>query len=281
MAHALLSIGMAGGDVPVLQQILVEQGFDCGEDLNSSPQAFGHPTDSAVRLFQASHDGPDGKCLAVDGVVGAFTWWALENPSGSAQGQPGGVLPDMPSQAPSNPIALAALQSAWAELHRQVFEIPDGSNRSEDIDQYTGLAGKPSSIPGPPWCAYFVSWNFAKSPHGSPFGRIGGAQSIAHVCQKNIPGSVIEFPFGNLAGWDVKSGGGGRMGDEDTIKPGDIGIIANGQDHGHAFHVAAVQGRDIWTVEGNCGNAVRSKKRSIDTCRYFINFDHYAKLLGV
>lgn len=269
MSHALLSIGMTGGDVSALQQILIEQGFSCGEDTNSTPRVFGHSTDSAVRLFQASHDGPDWRCLAVDGVVGASTWWALENPSGSAQGQPGLVLPDMPSQAPSNLIALAALQSAWVELeHKQVREIPDGSNRSPEIDLYTGMSGRSPSILGPPWCAYFVSWNFAKAPHGSPFGRIGGAQSIAHACQRSIPGSVITVP-------DFGQGLNGE------IKPGDIAVIANGQDHGHAFHVAAVQDGIIWTVEGNCGNAVRSKKRSIDTCRYFINFDDYAKSLGM
>ena len=264
MAYAILSIGMSGGDVPELHQILVEQGFSCGEDSNSSPQVFGHSTDSAVRLFQASHDGPDGKCLSVDGVVGAATWWSLVNPSGTAQGQPGQVLSDMPSQDPSNAIAAAALQSAWLELHKQVFEIPDGSNRSPEIDLFTGMSGKPLSIAGPPWCAYFVSWNFAKAPHGSPFGRIGGAQAIAHACQNSIPNSVIVAPFS-----------------DGMVRPGDIGIIANGQDHGHAFHVAAVLGGIAWTVEGNSGNAVRSRKRAIDTARYYINFDDCAKSLGL
>ena len=265
MAHVTLSIGMSGGDVPSLQQILIEQGFSCGEDPNSSPQVFGHSTDSAVKLFQASHDGPDNRVLSVDGVVGPNTWWALENPSGSSQGQLGLVLPDMPLQEPSNPIAAAGLQSAWLELHKKICEIPDGSNRNPEIDLFTGMSGKPLSIPGPTWCAYFVSWNFAKSPHGSPFGRIGGAQSIAHACQHSIPGSVIESPFP----------------DESRIKPGDIAVIANGQDHGHAFHVAAVLDGKIWTVEGNCGNAIRSKKRTIDVCKYVINFDSYAKSLGL
>jgi len=264
MAHAIISIGMSGGDVPELHQILVEQGFSCGEDSNSSPQVFGHSTDSAVRLFQASHDGPDGKCLSVDGVVGAATWWSLVNPSGTAQGQPGQVLPDMPSQDPSNAIAAAALQSAWVELHKQVFEIPDGSNRSPEIDLFTGMSGKPLSIAGAPWCAYFVSWNFAKAPHGSPFGRIGGAQAIAHACQNGIPNWVIAAPFS-----------------DGMVRPGDIGIIANGQDHGHAFHVAAVLGGIAWTVEGNSGNAIRSKKRAIDTAKYYINFDAYARSLGL
>jgi len=65
------------------------------------------------------------------------------------------------------------------------------------------------------------------------------------------------------------------------VRPGDIGIIANGQDHGHAFHVAAVLGGIAWTVEGNSGNAIRSKKRAIDTAKYYINFDAYARSLGL
>ena len=266
MAHTTLSIGMSGGDVLDLHQILIEQGFSCGEDPSSLPQVFGVSTESAVKLFQASHDGPDKKCLAVDGTVGPGTWWALENPSGSAQGQPGQVMPDMPSQSPSNPIAAAALQSAWLELHKQVFEIPDGSNRSPEIDLYTGMAGRPSSIPGPPWCAYFASWNFAKAPGGSPFGRIGGAQSIARHCQVAIPGSVRMVPSSEQSSL--------------PIKPGDLGIIADGQEHGHVVQFAAVLNGFVWTVEGNCGNAVRSKKRAISTFKYIVNFDAYARSMG-
>ena len=263
MAHTTLSIGMSGGDVPILHQILIEQGFGCGEDPNGIPQVFGVSTDSAVKLFQASHDGPDKRVLVVDGIVGPDTWWALENPSGSAQGQPGQVLPDMPSQEASNPIAAAALQSAWVELHKQVHEIPDGSNRSPEIDLYTGMSGKPPSIPGPAWCAYFASWNFAKAPGGSPFGRIGGAQSIAKHCQVAIPGSVRMIPTAFPA------------------EPGDLGIIADGQEHGHVVQFAAVFNGTAWTVEGNCGNAVRSKKRPIDTFKYIVNFDDHAKSLGL
>ena len=263
MAHATLSIGMSGGDVPILHQILIEQGFSCGEDPNGIPQVFGVSTDSAVKLFQASHDGPDKRVLSVDGIVGPDTWWALENPSGSVQGQPGQVLPDMPSQAASNPIAAAALLSAWVELHKEVFEIPDGSNRSPEIDLYTGMSGKPLTVPGPAWCAYFASWNFAKAPGGSPFGRIGGAQTIAKYCGMHIPASVFAFPSAL------------------PVKPGDLGIIANGQEHGHVVQFAAVVDDTVWTVEGNCGNAVRSKRRAIATFKYIVNFDQYAATRGL
>jgi len=263
MAQEVLAIGSSGQDVETLQQILIEQGFECGEDTQSDPRVFGPETESAVKFFQASHDGPDGKCLVVDGVAGPATWWALENPSGSAQGVPSTVLSDMPAQEASNPIAVAALHSAWTELRKNVHEIPDGSNRSPEIDIYTGMVGEPVSAVGPPWCAYFVSFNMKTASGGSPFGKIGGAQTIAHYCQKNIPKSVLVPPSANL------------------VKPGDIGIIADGQIHGHAVHIAATQDDYVWTVEGNSGNAVRTKKRLIGSFCYFVNFDDYAKSKGL
>jgi Putative peptidoglycan-binding domain-containing protein len=260
MSDLVLSLGDRNESVSILQQALIEQGFDCGDD--SFSQVFGPATEAAVKLFQASHIGPLKGNLDVDGNVGPATWWALRHPSGEAQHQ-APFVDAMPVQKASNPIAEAALASAFAELHLEVVESPDGSNRGAEIDLYTGMVGKPITMIGPPWCAYFVSWNFAKSPGGSPFGRIGGAQSIALYCQRNIPGSVSA----------VRSAFSPRC--------GDIGVIANGQVHGHAVQVAAVQDAALWTVEGNSGNAVRTKKRAIDTFRYFVNFDAYAKLKGL
>jgi hypothetical protein len=252
--------------VPGLHQILIEQGFDCGPDPDHVPPVFGKSTAEAVRLFQSSHVGSDGHCLVVDGIVGPGTWWALRHPSGASQVPTVLSLSGMPHQSPSNPVAAAALASAYGEANHGVFEIPDGSNRGPRIDLYTGLEGAPPSRKGPPWCAFFVSWNFSQSPHGSPFGRIGSAQGIARSCAKKFPGSVLESPTAN--------------GREDRVRPGDIGIIADGEDHGHAFHIAAVQGSTIWTVEGNSGNAVRPRKRTISVCRYVVNFDAHAGTPG-
>jgi len=260
MPNPVLTMGDSGAYVARLQQALIEQGYGCGEDPGTS--IFGPSTDSAVKLFQAGHVGPGRENLAVDGIVGPDTWWALDNPSGSSQEQP---TSSMPEQDASNPIAAAALASAKAELAKGVHEIPDGSNRGPEVDVYTGMVGKPISIPGPAWCAYFASWNFAKAPGGSPFGRIGGAQSIAQFCLKNIPGSVVD------------------MSHQPSHVPecGDLGVIANGQIHGHVVQVAACQDRIIWTVEGNSGNAVRTRQRQVGACRWYVNFDDYARSKGL
>ena len=106
MPGPTLRMGDSGADVAKLQQALIEQGYACGNDTDGA--IFGPSTDSAVKLFQAGHVGPDGKPLAVDGIVGPVTWWALENPSGSAQHQP---VDNVPVQDASNPIAAAALAS--------------------------------------------------------------------------------------------------------------------------------------------------------------------------
>jgi Putative peptidoglycan binding domain len=266
--NPVLSIGDKGSDVARLQQILIGQGYDCGVDLDSS--VFGPSTDSAAKLFQAGHVGPDGKCLAVDGVVGPATWWALENPSGSAQHQPTG---DVPEQDASNPIAAAALASARAELAKGVREFPDGSNRGPEIDVYTGMEGVPIPPLGPAWCAYFASWNFARAPGGSPFGCIGGAQSIVHYCLKNIPGSVVDMAAQHSAIATMS------LSPSCLYVPrcGDLGVIANGQIHGHAVQVAASQDGIIWTIEGNSGNAVRMRQRQVGACRWYVNFDAFAK----
>ena len=247
-----------------LHQSLTENGYDCGEDAYSVPAVFGPETEAEVKLFQAGHAGSSGHPLVVDGVVGPSTWWALQHPSG---GQQSGLaaLPDMPAQQATNVVAAAALASAWEELRRGVSEQPDGSNRGPRVDLYTGVTGDGE---GPPWCAYFVSWNFARAPGGSPFGKVGGALAIARYCHKNLPECATDT--------------------QDTTstpqlppRPGDVGIIDDGGGHGHALHVAAVLGDTLWTVEGNSGNAVRTRKRPVKSVRWFLNFDRYAAEHGL
>ena len=69
--------GNMGETVKKCQKMLEQLGYDlgiCGVDGD-----FGQATEKAVKAFQKAHDGPDGRALTVDGVVGPNTWWALEN----------------------------------------------------------------------------------------------------------------------------------------------------------------------------------------------------------
>ena len=68
------------------QEILKKLGSDlgiCGVDGD-----FGTATERAVKAFQEAHDGPDGRALTVDGIVGPATWWALETASKGQEPEP-------------------------------------------------------------------------------------------------------------------------------------------------------------------------------------------------
>ena len=63
--------------VKEMQKMLQELGYSlgiCGADGD-----FGTATEKAVKEVQKDHDGPDGKALAIDGICGQATWWALQN----------------------------------------------------------------------------------------------------------------------------------------------------------------------------------------------------------
>ena len=71
--------GDAGAYVTELQQDLVQLGYNLGKygpEKNGVDGKFGAKTEDAVKAFQTDHDGPDGRALEIDGVVGSATWWA-------------------------------------------------------------------------------------------------------------------------------------------------------------------------------------------------------------
>jgi hypothetical protein len=145
-------------------------------------------------------------------------------------------------------LAARALDAALGELRAGVKESPPGSNRGPRVDVYTGCT-LPAGQPGPPWCAYFVSWCFAQNAGGSPFGRIASALNIAH--------------WADRANCAIASG---------TLPPlaGDIFVIDREGVHGHTGLVRAVMGDQIATVEGNSANAVRAIRRPISSIETFV-----------
>ena len=68
--------GSSGAYVTECQQDLMRLGYDVGK--TGADGKFGANTEKAVKAFQKDHDGPDGKALKVDGIVGQATWWALD-----------------------------------------------------------------------------------------------------------------------------------------------------------------------------------------------------------
>lgn len=73
----MLKCGDRGTYVMLLQTQLINKGYSCGPQ--GADGNFGTNTEKAVKAFQKEHNGPDGKPLKVDGIVGDATWWALES----------------------------------------------------------------------------------------------------------------------------------------------------------------------------------------------------------
>lgn len=67
--------GSKGRWVTLAQVKLISAGYSCGPQ--GADGDFGSNTEKAVKAFQKEHNGPDGKALKVDGIIGKATWWAL------------------------------------------------------------------------------------------------------------------------------------------------------------------------------------------------------------
>lgn len=69
--------GDKGPYVTLAQTELINRGYDLGKW--GADGQFGAQTEKAVKAFQKDHDGPDGRALKVDGIIGQDTWWALDS----------------------------------------------------------------------------------------------------------------------------------------------------------------------------------------------------------
>lgn len=80
----MIKRGSTGPYVVECQEDLIALGYDVGK--TGADGKFGANTEKAVKAFQTAHDGPDGRALKVDGIVGHATWWALDE---AVKPQPG------------------------------------------------------------------------------------------------------------------------------------------------------------------------------------------------
>lgn len=240
-----MKYGDSGVDVGHAQQALVECGYLIAQD-ELQAQRFGVSTATALRSFQAAHIGPDGHALAEDGLIGPATSWALERPNGAGAGF---IANGWRCQPMSDARGQVAPVLQWALDQIGEHEVPDGSNRSPNIDRWTGMVGKPADVPGPPWCAYFVSAAFRQVEGGSPFGTIASALKLRE--------------------WALARGR--VLTDAAAVAPqaGDCFVILRGDGHGHVGIIGArLDATRVATVEGNAGNAVRGlvRDRSAFAC---------------
>jgi len=229
-----LTIGSKGAKVAELQDRLKALGFDAGPTTGQ----FDGVTLAAVRQFQASHTDATGKPLDDDGRVGPLTWDALlahETPEGADDDRPGG---DIPREGTKR---RAILFAAHAELG--VVEEPWGSNGGSRVDVYTQRWRVP-------WCALFVSWVIGTALHRKAFPPHTRLASVAKI-------RAWAFEHGHLRErWCSPEP---RPGDVFLImQPGGAGVDTG---RGHCGFVYAVEPEYIATIEGNCAQGVRSRRR--------------------
>jgi hypothetical protein len=233
-----LRLGDRGPLVTQVQGILAQQGY---QDVPRHG-VFDEAMLRVVELFQLQHVDERGLALSSDGKIGSHTWWALLNPSGDAQKL---------NLTPPPPVGLTAARTSLLALldkehAKPVFESPDGSNRSADIDRYWGRTG----VIAQPWCCAFVSWALNEALQQLP---IGGKHHVSvqgmWVVAKEL-GMAVSAP-----------------------KPGDVFIQLKSAGTGHTGFVVGVSkdGQTIYTCEGNCGNRLKYGMRSASSIHHFID----------
>jgi hypothetical protein len=230
--------GARGPFVAEMQLILARAGYAGVAETGT----FDEPTLKAVELFQLQHIDERGRPLASDGIVGKSTWWALLNPSGDAQRSRLGS-PRSDGLTSTRKSLLALLDTEHA---KPVFESPDGSNRSRDIDRYFGKTG----ILGQPWCCAFVSWALREALGTFP---VGGKH---HVSVQGMWVAARELEM------EVRES-----------KPGDVFIQIKSGGTGHTGFVVGVSadGETVYTCEGNAGNRLKYGQRPLGSIHHFID----------
>lgn len=230
--------GAHGPAVAEVQRILLTMGY---EDVPETG-VFDEATARVVELFQLQHVDERGVALVADGEVGKHTWWALLNPSGPAQQN----FLAAPGRTGLTETRRKLLELLDEEHAKPVFEAPDGSNRSPDIDRYFARTG----ILGKPWCCAFVSWALQATLGGLPIaGKYHLGVQGMWVAARDLGMAVTE------------------------PKPGDIFIQIKSAGTGHTGFVVGVStdGRSVYTCEGNCGNRVKYGQRPITSIHHFID----------
>jgi len=228
----MIRLGDKGLPVSNLQIKLKSQGF-----LDGPPSGiFDAETYSAVRYFQATHLGPDGKFLETDGIVGPATQWALDNPSGVSQSS--GLSPKIPAGLTVKRDAV--LHVAEKEHAAKVRAEPDGSNWGDGIIKY-------GRRPGWAWCALFTTWVWRQ----------------AGVIDFKEPGTYYLLQRATKAGWFYSL----NSDDYRARIPGNALLWQHGNRTGHVSIIARVSesGDKFNTFGGNEGNRVKFGVRDMNS----------------
>ncbi len=247
---ATLRLGATG--VGVLHQRLIEANYNVDQSELISG-IYGKSTEKQVKDFQASHIGPRGTPLNVDGMVGPDTLWAINNPGAlSVKATVKGWKCDLDTDPKVRAIVRPVLLVARELLG--VAETPGKPNRGPKIDVFT----QPQL--GSPWCLWFISHCYNLGcPLGSPFGRIGSAWGMLDWAEKN--GRLIYTNHPDVKKIDCKYS---------DLLPGDLFLILRGERRdrenrrGHGSMLCNVDTEPTFsTLGGNESDMVRGNLRTL------------------
>lgn len=242
-----LQHGDRGVYVKTLQSLLQSQGYFKGAVKGN----FKDLTHSAVIHFQQTHLDSNRDPLTVDGWVGEETWWALFNPTGSAQRQ--NLIPEGTDLAQAEP--RRNVIAVCLDLHSQgIAEDPDGSNTGDGVTRFHKWFGMAPAA----WCAMCACW-IVFTALGKLF-----FPKLAKVSM--------------LWDWAVKKGMAHTAGSSYVPRPGDFFVMVH-NDRLRTGHIGVVysvsrDGKTLEVFEGNSGNrfALRRRRVGADDHVGYINF---------
>jgi len=139
-----------------------------------------------------------------------------------------------------------------------IAEKPKGSNSGPEVNQYLKSVGLGKGFP---WCMAFVYWCVGKAATAleikNPLIKTGGVM---------LQWNATKLPK--------------LTNNSKVVKPGDIFIMEFGHGTGHTGFVEKIEGKTVYTVEGNTnddgsreGYEVARRKRPISSFKGFIQLN--------
>jgi hypothetical protein len=190
---------------------------------------YGIRTEKAVRLFQLIFTGEDGQALYVDGTVGPATWASLFGKETVPNTNPAAVSPFL-----QKVVSIASTQVG-------VMEVPLGSNRGPEVDQYILSTRLDPAAGSFAWCVAFLYWCFeqaaAQTGRSNPMFQTAGVHVLWNKSleQPKVKRITPQQTDGNFS----------------LVRPGQIFCIDFGSGLGHAGLVESVDQGKLVTIEGN------------------------------
>jgi hypothetical protein len=187
---------------------------------------FGAQTEEAVQLFQARSINHAGTPLNVDGRVGPMTWAALFSTELAPVTQAGTALQQQ------------VLQEASSQVG--VNEVPLGSNRGPQVDQYLRSVGLDPAAGSFPWCAAFVYFCFQQAAAQLTVANPAIKDAGVLDCWNKAGQAAIHRIAASEAAHSPA-----------LVNPGMVFVLKTGAATGHMGLIEKIEGELLTTIEGN------------------------------